>query len=370
MRQLLKFALFLPLMLSACSRSVEKGAENPVIGVVLPLSGSSAQYGKYVRDGFELGMADVAAGGPAAPARVYEDDAGVPQRAASATQRLAANSAVRIIFGGWNSSSVLAQAEVINQRIARGEDGVVVLGEAQSPQITQAGDFIFRIQPDSRYYLRTLVPYAMDRLRHRRFAILFLNNDYGRDQKDVFTALVRERGGEVVAVQGFDVGATNFRTALGQIAASSPDAIFIPVYAEAGPILKQAREQGIRAQFLGSAPMESPDVLTVAGSAAEGVVYAHHFDPESRDERVRRFIAAFQRRYGYAPEGYAALAYDAAFVVTQALRSSENRMQVRDFLYRYSGTGVTGPTRFDNNGDVVKTIVIRTVANGRFTTVR
>lgn len=373
MLKLVKLSLFLPLFLLACgpAKQADVAAKPAKVGIVLPLSGTNAQSGKYARDGFELGMEHaIAASGAKAPILDFQDDAGVPARAGSITQQFADDPSVKIIFGAWNSPNVKQQAQVIDQRLARGEDGLVVFAEAQSPDITNYGDFIFRIQPDSRYYLKTLVPFAMDRMKLKRFAILYLNTTFGIPQKTIFEELVRAQGGEIVAAQGFDPGTTNFRTALAQIVAQRPDGIFIPVYNEAGPILKQARELGIDAQFLATSTIENSEVLAVAGAAAESVIYAHHFDPESTDKRIRAFVAAFQKRYGYAPEGYAALAYDAAFIVEKALATSQTRVQVRDFLYAYSGDGVTGPTRFDRNGDVVKPIFIRTVRNGKFTTLK
>ncbi len=338
------------------------------IGAILPLSGSAAQYGKFVQSGFELARKEINENGGINGKEfsvIYEDGQASPKLAAAAMRKLVGIHNVPIVFGSWASSSALAQAPIAN------ETKTPMLAEAQSPKIRDAGDYVFRIQPDSRFYLKKLAPYSVNKLGLKRFGILYVNNDYGKDQSEVYKKLLEKLGAKVVFNEGFAQGTRDFRAALTKLKNVQPDGVFIPAYAEAGPILKQARELGINTQFLGSAPIENRDVLQIAGEAAEGVIYVHHFDPDSPDDQVQQFTTKYKEVYGLDAEGYAALAYDAAYVIANIIsRVGSDKEAIKTALYEVQNLpGVTGTTSFDKMGDVIKPIVIRTIKNGQFVTI-
>jgi len=169
------------------SMGEEKPSETIKIGAILPLSGSAAQYGKFVQSGFELARKEINANGGISGKEftvIYEDDQAIPKQAAAAMRKLVSVNKVPIVFGSWASSSALAQAPIAN------ETKTPMLAEAQSPKIRDAGDYVFRIQPDSRFYLKKLAPYSVNKLGLKRFGIFYVNNDYGKDQSEVFKNLV------------------------------------------------------------------------------------------------------------------------------------------------------------------------------------
>lgn len=335
------------------------------IGAVLPLSGTSAQYGKWIREGLELGREEINSNGGIDGKRleiIYEDDAASPKEAASAMQKLVRIDKVPLVFGSWASSCVLAQAPIAES------SHTVLMAEAISPKIRDAGEYVYRIQPDARYYLRELVPFLFTGLRLRTICILYVNNDFGLDQADVFEAEFTRLGGKVLSKEGYSGEATDFRTSLLKIKERNPQAVFVPGYEELGIILKQAREIGLTQQFIGSVPAENPDILQTAGKAAEGLIYPHHFDPDSSDELVRKYQENYKKHYGRPSEGFAALAYDGIRVIAHAIElggdSPDGIRKVLDSVQAIPG--VTGPTTFDDHGDVLKPIIIKAVHNGRF----
>ena len=339
------------------------------IGAILPLSGSAAQYGKFVQSGFELARKEINKNGGISGKEftiIYEDDQAIPKQAAAAMRKLVSINKVPIVFGSWASSSALAQAPIAN------ETNTPMLAEAQSPKIRDAGDYVFRIQPDSRFYLKKLAPYSINELNLKRFGIFYVNNDYGKDQSEVFKDLVTGLGADVVFNEGFAQGTRDFRAALTKMKEAQPDGVFIPAYAEAGPILKQARELGINTQFLGSAPIENRDVITTAGEGAEGVIYVHHFDPDNQDKLVQDFTKKYRETYGSDAEGYAALGYDAAYVIAHVIEKvGTDKEAIKNALYEVQNLpGVAGATSFDEMGDVIKPIVIRTIKDAQFVTVQ
>ncbi len=335
------------------------------IGAVLPLTGSAARYGKWIQEGLELARHEVnkAGGINGRPLQiVYEDDEAKPALAASATQKLIDINGVPVIFGSWASSCVLAQAPIAER------SRVVLMAEAISPKIRQAGDYVFRIQPDARFYLAELVPFVYQKLGAHTACILYINNDFGVDQARVFQSRFEQLGGQILSREAYLPDRRDFRAQLTKIRSNSPSVVFVPGYAEVGTILKQAKELGISARFVGSVPTENPDLLNVARDAAEGIVYPSHFDPDSQGVLARKFQEAYEARYGRPAEGFAALAYDGLMIISEGLRKCGGNSQcLRDFLYTVKDRpGVTGPTSFDSQGDVIKTVLIKTVSGGRF----
>lgn len=335
------------------------------MGAVLPLTGSSARYGKWIQEGLQLAVDHINRDGAinGRPLEImYEDDQAQATYAASAMQKLVTVDRVPVVFGSWASSSVLAQAPIAER------SRTVLMAEAISPQIREAGDFVFRIQPDARFYLRALVPFVFETLQARTASILYINNDFGVDQAAVFKAEFERLGGRVLSQESYLSNTTDFRAQLTKIRAKGPDVLFLPGYAEVGTVLRQAQELGLRCRFVGSVPTENPDLISVAGPAAEGIVYPSHFDPDASDPAVRAFQGDYASRYGRQAEGFAALAYDGLMIIASGLRQcGSGAVCLRDYLYSVRDhPGVTGTTSFDEKGDVIKPIIIKTVRDGRF----
>ncbi|OGW41512.1 MAG: hypothetical protein A2Y97_10865 [Nitrospirae bacterium RBG_13_39_12] len=355
---------FLMVFSFGCAKKEEKEIK---IGAILPLTGQSGQYGQWIRDSLEMARQEINNQGGINGKKlliIYEDDQADPKAAANAMQKFVTIEKVPIVFGSWASSCVLAQAPIAEKT------HTPILAEAQSPKIRDSGDYIFRIQPDSRYYLKYLIPYVYNNLNVHTLAILYVNNDYGVDQAKVFEDYFKQLGGKVVFSEAFEQGTVDFRTQLSKIRSLKPQGVFIPAYTEAGYILRQARELGIKTQFIGSAPLENPDILKIAGIGTEGAIYPHHFDPESSDPNVQQFAEKYKHRFGREIEGYAALAYDGLYVIAHVLKQcGEDRECIKNAIYGVQNfPGVTGLTSFDDHGDVIKPIVIRTVKNGKFRT--
>lgn len=336
------------------------------VGAVLPLTGNSAQYGRYIQEGIELAVKEINAKGGVGGKRlkvIYEDSQCNPSTAVTAMQKLALTDNVPVVLGDWCSSDVLAMAPIAE------ETKTVIMAEAIAPPIRYAGDYVFRIQPDALFYVDALVPFVYTNLSIKKAAILYINNDFGIGLKDYFEKQFLDIGGNITVIEAFEPGAADFRVELLKIKKSKAEGIFIPSYAkEASLILKQSRELGIDATFFGPPALENGDIIMIAGDAAEGVVYAYHFDQKSEDSRVRQFQRAYQAAYGRSAEGFAVLMYDAVKILHPIFeRCEKNTACIKSELYQVKGyEGVTGTTSFDEYGDVTKLIIIKTIRNGTF----
>jgi len=351
------------LSVSACGDS---GSQTIEIGAILPLTGDGAKYGEEARNGINLALDEIAKGKLRV---IYEDDLGTAAGAVNAFNKLTATNKVSAIIGPMYSSTALAVAP-----LAERKQVVVLSPSASSPALTTAGDFFFRNWPSDVFEGGEMARYARKNLGLERVAILAVNLDYGVGLTNVFRKTFEQEGGTVTTVESYDQGATDFRTQLTKIAATNPQAVYLPgYYAEIGLALRQARELGLRTRFLSSVGFDNPKVLEIAGNAADGVIFARpYYDPDSSDPVVKNFVANFSKKYGSAPGVYAAHAYDALRIMYKAIESGGTTAegikralyQIRDF------PGVTGSTTFDNNGDVIKPIQIMKVENGAFKHVR
>jgi len=188
----------------------EEGSLGPIkIGVVALLTGTHAVYGKNVQDGVALAVEEINAAGGISGRRVeliVEDEGSSPQTAVSAVQRLIDIWKVPAIIGPVSSSGVMAAAPTANQR------KVVLLSPgAASPNITDAGDFVFRNRASGSAESLVMAEHAYYALGIREIAILQITTDYGEGFRKVFEDRFRELGGRILLVEYFDAGGADFR---------------------------------------------------------------------------------------------------------------------------------------------------------------
>jgi branched-chain amino acid transport system substrate-binding protein len=360
--------ILLSVFLNSCQQFMTQ-KKNIKIGAILPLTGKSAQYGTWIKEALELGKEQINTNGGIQGKSleiIYEDDQATPNLAVNAIHKLIDIDKVLIVYGSWASSSVLAEAPIAEKT------KTILLAQAISPKIREAGDYIFRMQPDASYYIKELVPFIAKNTKIKKISILAVNNDFGVDQARVFKEKFTALGGQVISSEKFDQNANDFKAELTKIRNQQPDAIFIPAYAESAIIVKQARELGLKQQFFASVPFENPDILKVAGNTANGVIYPYHFDADSSSEMVVKYQDSYKLKYSRQSEGVAALAYDGIKIIESILKQcgDEDRECLKQSLYKVQKfPGVAGITSFDKKGDVIKPIIIKIVKDGKFSSI-
>ena len=368
-KNLLFISVIIFTVLNVYSCKEKKLEEKKVIkiGAILPLTGNSGQYGQWIKDALEMARVEVNNSGGINGKEldiIYEDDKGEPKMTVSAMEKLCNIDRVPIVFGSFNSGCVLAQAPVAENT------KTPMLAEAQSPNIRDAGDYVFRVQPDSRLYLKYFIPYIYNELKIHSLSIIYIDNAFGNDITNTIAEEYEKLGGKIISKEGFQQGASDFKTQLAKVKKLNPEGVFVPAVAEMGNFLKQSYEMGIHKQIFGIATTESQDVLATAGIAAEGVIYCHHFDSESKDSITNAFVQKYKKTYNRDVEGYAALAYDGLKIITNVLKKcGMDKECIKKGLYATQNyRGVTGITSFDDHGDIIKPIYIKTIKNGKIIT--
>ena len=232
-----------------------------------------------------------------------------------------------------------------------------------NPKVSRPGRFSFMGAYTDPFQAGVMAKFATQELGAMRAAVLTETGDtYSEGLSTAFNEHFTARGGTIVVHRFYDTGATDFTEQLTAIAAVEP-----PV------AVKQAKSAdfGIRATFLGGDGWDRPDLVEIGGMAVEGSFFVNHFssggDPERLSEDGRKFVAAYTEMFGVAPDGPAALGYDSATIVIQAMRRATDATpaSIRDEIeaaQNYSGAITL--SHFDENRYAIKSAVINTVKDG------
>jgi len=345
----------------------KKGEEVIKIGAILPLTGDGAKYGEAAKEGIELALQEINNKNGIRGKKIqiiYEDSQGIPSIGVSAAQKLINVDKIQIIIGDLFSSVTLAIAPIAN------ENKVILFSPASSsPKLTNAGDYIFRNCASDIFEGEIMGKFVTEKLKLKKIAILYINNDYGIGIADVFRSIVTKNGITISSDEAFEQNSNDFKPQLLKIKNLNPDAIYIVGYKELGYLLKQAKETGIKKQFLSTVMFEDQDIIKIAGDAAEGTIYSYRtYDTESKDNNLVSFVNSFKSNYNSIPDIFSALSYDALNIIFQAIQTSGyNIEEIKNALYNIKHyPGITGDTTFDENGDVIQPAQIKIVKNGNF----
>lgn len=359
------------LALTSCNESNGVRADAIPIGVLTPLTGSDAAYGAATRKGIDLAAAEINASGGIGgrPVRiVYADDRMSATDGVNAFQQLIAAEHPPVVIGPFGSSVVLAVAPIANSARVP-----IISASATGDSIADAGDYVFRITPPNSRQGSDDAAYSYNRLGARRAMIVFQNNEYGTTLRNAFARKFQELGGQIVGVEGADVGSTDFRPSLRKALSLRPDVIFFPLHSQDATLfLRQAREQGVSGAFISADGAMTNELVAGAGPAAEGVYFSTlALGFGVADRQIDAFRRAHAARYGAGePDVYSAYYYEAMMIVAQALRSGTSPEDVRSALNRMNGRsaflGITGTTSFDRRGEVDKPFYVYRVVNGSF----
>jgi branched-chain amino acid transport system substrate-binding protein len=345
-----------------------------MIGHISPLTGDEAIYGKWEKDGIDLAVDEINAGGGISGRKIaviHEDDKSSAATAISALQSLISARDVRVVIGGSLSSTTLAMAPIAEQHKV-----ILLTPSAQSPKISQAGDFVFRLFASSTVEGAQLAA-LVAKSGVSTAAIIYNNNDYGVGLRDVITEKLRGHV-NVLAAEAYAGETKDFRTQIQKaVVSTKPDAVILLGYpADMGTALKQMAEMGVHPRVFAPNGFEGEEIVKIAGQAAEGVVYVYPILSDSQN--AVRVKEAFRARYGHEMNVYNGMGYDSLKVLAAAIENAFKATgkldgdPVKDALYHTQNfPGVTGPITFDQNGDVVdRPMEARVVRNGKFITLK
>ncbi len=360
-------SLLCALVLGACAGD-QGGGDEIVIGEYGSLTGTTATFGISTRNGIDMAIAEVNATGGVLGRQVrviVEDDQGRPEEAQTVVTKLITSDRVVAVLGEVASSRTLAAAPVAQQY------GIpMVTPSSTNPRVTEVGDYIFRVCFIDPFQGLVMARFAANTLGVRRVAVLRdIRNDYSVGLAAVFTENFTRLGGTIVGDQSYSEGDTDFSAQLTALAATRPEAIFIPgYYTEVGLIARQARQLGITVPLLGGDGWDSPRLTEIGGTALNNSYFSTHYSADDPSPAIQAFVTAYREQYGESPDAMAALGYDAARILFDAMERAgttepaalrQALAETRDF------PGVTGSITIDENRNAVKPAVVLQVVDGQ-----
>ena len=335
------------------------------VGMLFPMSGDVKTYGESSVNGVELAFDEARAAGWEIETTLGDTKCDA-QEAANVGNKAITQDKVNYILGAVCSSASIPISEIANPA------GVVQISPTSTnPQVTINEDgsnkeYIFRACFLDPFQGEVNAAFAIRDLGAQKAAVLYdVGNDYVKGLAEYYKASFEEMGGEVSIFEAYTKDDTDFAALLTKVANAEVDVLFLPdYYNKVNVIAKQAREKGVTAIMQGGDGWDSPDLDL---EAVDGGYHSNHYSPADPRPLVQNFVANYTATYGAPPDALAALAYDAARVLLQAISEAgvDDPAVVRDALQNIEYEGVAGSIVFNEFGDPQKTAAINHVTGGK-----
>lgn len=364
--------LFFIASISSCKKEgANGGAEGGdiVVGEFASLTGGTASFGTSVTEGSRLAFEEINAAGGVLGRQiktVTEDDQSKTEEATSAVQKLISRDQVVAILGEVASSRSMAAAP-----IAQSSKIPMISPASTNEEVTKKGDYIFRICFIDPFQGEALANFALNSLKAKRAAVLIdVRQDYSIGLADAFKKTFLAGGGQIVQEQSYSSGDKEFRAQLTSIRGSQPEVLFVPgYYNEVSLMVRQARELGIKVPMLGGDGWDSPELTKGAEKEFENTFLSNHFAKEDPDPLVQSFVSKYKQKYGKDPDAMAALGYDAARILAEAITraGTTEGTKLRDAIAQTKDfNGVTGKITLNAQRNAEKPLTILKIVNGQF----
>lgn len=341
------------------------------IGSASPLTGPQAHIGIDIRNGVQLAIddlnaKDVVIGGKKVKFElVAEDDEANPTKATTVAQKLV-DAKVAAVVGHFNSGASIPASKVY-------ADGGIpqISPSSTNPDYTLKGyKTTFRVVAHDGQQGPTLARFAVNTLKAKNIAVIDDSTAYGQGLADNFEATAKTLGAKIVAREHTTDKDTDFKAILTGIKGKKPDLImFGGIDPQAGPMIRQMKELGIKAKFIGGDGMQTPNFIKLAGEASDGAMASIPGLPKDQMPGGKAFLEKYKAKFNQDVELFAPMGYDAVFVFVEAMKRAGS-VDPAKFLPEISKTdyqGVIGPIAFDEKGDLKNgPITIYVVKDGKW----
>lgn len=355
--------LVVALVLFSCNNtsknnSSEKGNEVVTVGALFPLTGDAASYGKEAQQGIELALSEL--GDSSRIKIIYEDSRAEPKTSVSGYNKLAKIDKLPVVIS-FVSGVILAIAPESNK------DNVILFNTlAQNPNIDKAGEYTFSNVNSANIETYQLAEFIYNK-GINEIAIVNADVSYGIGAKNAMEAKFVNLGGKVALNESFPEGNTNYRTIITKLKNNNIKNVYVPAIGkDVALFVRQAYELGYRPNWFSFTSFEGDDVIETGKQALEGLIYSS--SAFGQDSLSQKFIKDFEEKYNNLPQLWAATNYDAIKILNNAiLNGNKTADEIKSFLLNMPAyKGASGLTNFDEQGNVNKPVIFKTVINGKF----
>lgn len=345
-----------------------EGAKVAKIGFLNGVSGSVASYGLAEKEGFDLAVEELNREGKIHFDVEMVDTKGNVQQCVSAAQKMIADKKV-LVVGPLISGEYKAVGPLFQQA------KIPLLGAATTAEgLIEIGDYMFRnCVPESQNIPQT-VQKTHKLLGYKTVAVLYSNNnEHQVSAYKTFVKALEAEGVATVETETFADKDTDFSAQLTKIQAANPDAVVVAgYYQEGGLILKKMREMGMNQPVLGDNGFVSPELVKIAGAAADNVYVSSMWSADRASQATKDFVKHFKEKYHHDPDNFAACAYVSVKLAAKAMEdagTTTDAKKIRDALANVKNfESAVGPMNFNNSGDPEVDLVLLKVEGGQYVT--
>lgn len=362
--------MMLAMGMTGCGSSDSSSDDGSIkIGLHFEMTGDYADYGMGNNRGALLAIeeANAKAGQELYKTISYDNKSDTSEAVILANQL--ANDGVIGVLGPATSGLSAATYQILN-------DAQIPVISPSATQINvtldpsgKVYDTVFRTCFEDSYQGAAMAQYAYDVLGKTNIAIFADSaSDYAKGLTESFTEQFSKLGGKIAATEYYVAGETDFSSVLTTISSKEFDALYIPgYYQEAGLIIKQARDLGINQPILGPDGFDSETLINLAGeSNLNEVYYTTAYTTINASDELKHFIDAYQTEFNEEPNMFAALGYDAANLLIQAIEEAgaPDKALIQQALVNIEFNGITGSFSFDDSHTPIKSVLVVTLENG------
>ena len=360
-------------LVSGCGDKPQSdGSQTVRIGQVSPLTGPQAHLGRDNDNGARLALDEINAQGLMIGGKKItlelksEDDGADPKTATTVAQKLVDEGVVGVI-GHLNSGATIPASKIYS------DSGIPQISPSATAVAYTASGYktAYRLMTNDAQQGSVLGNYAVTKLGAKKIAIIDDRTAYGQGLADEVEKAIKASGGEVVAREYTSDRATDFMAILTSIKGRAPDLVFFGgMDPQAAPMLKQMKQLGMSAKFLGGDGAQTPQFIALAGADAEGALASNPGLPLDTMPGGQSFKSKFEAKYGKI-QNYSPYAYDAVYVMVEAMKRADSTEPAKYLseLPKTDFQGVTGRVRFDAKGDITGgAVTVYQVKDGKWVT--
>jgi branched-chain amino acid transport system substrate-binding protein len=337
------------------------------IGHYASMTGSEATFGVSTDNAIRLAVEEKNAAGGIKGRKIElitADTASKASEGGTVVTKLITSDKVVALIGEVASSITQAGGDVAQKL------GVPDISPSSTNvRVTEIGDMISRVCFTDDFQAWVVAKFARDNLKADKVAIMYDQGQaYSKGLAEYFAKSFKELGGTIVANVAYTNNNPDASAQLQTIKSSGAQAVFLPgYYSDAANYMKQAKAKGVTIPFLGADGWDSSELYKIGGKAIDGNYFSNHYSHEEQRAEVQNFVANYKKKFGAVPDGLAALGYDAARVMFDAMErapSLDGKALAAAINSTKDFPGVTGRITIDPKRNALKKAVILKIENG------
>ncbi|AEV29540.1 ABC-type branched-chain amino acid transport system, periplasmic component [Sphaerochaeta pleomorpha str. Grapes] len=338
------------------------------IGVLGPLTGTNAEYGVGFKIGTQMAADRINAAGGANGYKlilVPKDSKGDPKESSDLTRQFCDDSDIMAIIGDFTSGCSMANAPIVD------DAKIVQLSPtASNPKYAGMSDYCFSIMGrqdgEAPFFAKYIISKYMG---VKKIGLIYINSDWGVSAADNFRKAANEAGVEIVTEVNYVQDEKDFSSLITKLKAANPEALIIMDQGAVAQVINQVRAMGWDVPLTTLGPGTSEQLIGLTGANSEGLILSTPFFFDPQVPELMAWKTEFNDKAKFNPTVHPACAFDCVNLIAQAINScgdTVTRQGIRDNLARNEYTGITGPIKFNKDGDITRAYLICQVENGQY----